>query len=381
MLYFYYIHKIYIELIQIIINKFKFQKNLILKFINKSFKFVFFKVIYMNIKNKILILNIPTYNDYCISFIMKFVLEDFFTSKYFFRRVRTSFEFFNNIRKWANIKWCLKGQFLNFLDILDYLLIGQYIYFYIQDIFILNLYFQFISVGYWLKKTNLLFYYYFGKKNSLGCLLIDIYLIELDKFIINFTVHFNLLFCNCKFFSKKKKIFYIRFGFVWFIGFSMFFKWILVLKKKLSFLLSNYLRLFFKKTAIKLISLRSSSIFFGGIEIKSLKSVDNVQLYCPIHKLLLNFKNLGFLKYYNNLLVPCAQRKWLSLECSDLFWRYYVLKIRLFNLYFFVTNFTTLYILKYFLKMSLIFTLGRKLKLSKKQIVFQFKSSLFKWMF
>ncbi|MBS1736532.1 MAG: hypothetical protein JSS98_08000 [Bacteroidetes bacterium] len=43
-----------------------------------------------------------------------------------------------------------------------------------------------------------------------------------------------------------------------------------------------------------------------------------------------------------------------------------------------MTNFTTLYILKYFLKMSLIFTLGRKLKLSKKQIVFQFKSSLFK---
>lgn len=380
MLKFYYFNQIYIQLIKILIlSKFNFKKNLILKLLNKSFTFVFFKVLLITVKRKIMFIHIPTYTDYCISFIMKNILEEVFKSKFQFGITNNSFDFFNNIRKWTNVKWCLKGRFINFLNQVDFFLVGQYLFFYTKDIFFLNLYFRFISAGYWYKKTNLLFSYYFGQKHSFGFLLVNIYLYELDRFIQNYIQHWNLLFFNVKLYLKKK-IFYIRFGLFWFLGLNGSFNVVSFLKQKLYIFFYIYLGLSLRKHDTQIISLLTSSIFCFGVEIKSLQSFAFIQLFCPIRKVLFNFLNLGFLKYYKNKLIPCAQRKWVSLDCSDLFWRYYLLKIRLFNLYFFVTNFSVLFMLKYFLKMSLIFTLGRKLKLSKKQITFKFKSSLFKWM-
>ncbi len=311
---FYYRKQIYIKLIkQLIKSKFNFENNLIVNVFNNSFKSIFFKVVFINVKNKIFLVSIPTFIDYGISFIMKSVLEDFFKSKFKFRFINKSGDFFNNLREWINVKWCVKGKFDSFFDQVDLFLVGQYLYFYIQDIFILNLYFRFFSVGYWLKNTTILFYSYFGKKYSLGYLLVDLYFFELDKYLKNYIKYFNFFFLKKGFSLKNSVFFYVRIGFLWFLGICGSFQMVLFLRKKFFSLLFSFLRISLKKQNTQIISLLGSSFFLWGVEIKSLHSGIGIQILCPLQKLLLIFNVLGFLKYYKKKLIPCAQRKWLSL--------------------------------------------------------------------
>jgi len=380
MLQFYYINTIYLKLIKQIFYKIKLKNHVILQFMNKTFYFLFFKVLIIKKAKQVQIISIPTYTDYLITFVMQNVLEEILRKKCNFKVLKNSFDFFNEFRYWPNIKWCLKGCITQIFSQINLFLIGQLLFKHISDILILNLYFRFISSGYFLEKSNSLFFYFFSMETTLGYLLINIYLHELDQFMVNFIKYKIFIFQKESYICVNNLCFYLRVGFFWFVGLVGEKKIILCLKKKLIYYLFRYLHLRIKEKNIQIINLFISSFFFFGLEIKSSKSRNFIQLLCPIQILLFNLKNLGFLKYSKNKLVSCAQRKWLAFTSADIFWKYYLLKLRLFKLYFFATNFSILFVLQYFLKISLIFTLGRKLQLTKKQISIKFKSSLVKWM-
>lgn len=380
MLQLYYSSTIYFKLIKKIIFQVKLKKKVILKLMNKTFYFLFFKVLTIKKLNQVDIISIPTYTDYLITSIMKNVLEEILKKKCNLKILQNSFDFFKVLRYWPNIKWCLKGCITQFFTQVNLFLLGQFLFEHIRDILVLNLYFRFISVGYFFEKSNLLFYYFFSKETALGYLLINLYLYELDNFMHNFIQHESFICFKKSVKFSQIQYFYLRVGFFWFVGLVGDLKIIFFLKKKLLLYFYQYLHLKINKKNIQIVNLFISSFFFFGIEIKSIKTENYLQLLCPMRVILFNFKMLGFLKYFKNKVVPCAQRKWLFLSSADIFWKYYLLKLRLFKSYFFVTNFSMLLTLQYFLKMSLIFTLGRKLQLTKKQISSKFKSSLLKWM-
>lgn len=376
----YYSVKIFLKLIKKVKEKYKLKKNLILKFWTKTFCFLFFKILVVHSCGKLHLVSLPTYTDYLISFFMKTVLEDIFEKVFKFIVLKNSFDFFMKIRDWVGVRWCLRGKISNFFMQVDLFLIGQFLFNYSADFLILNLYFRFISAGYFLKQSYFLFYFIFSIDNSFGFFLINIYLFELDIFMYNYIqnyIYFPMLDFDYK---NRNSLFYIRVGFSWFLGVVGSFRFLIFFKTKLFAYLFKYLHLIILMENILLLNLLKNSFLIWGVIIKSKTKVLKIQLMCPIYLLLIRFKNLGFLKYYKVKLIPCAQRKWLSLCSFEIFWKYYLLKLLLFKFYFFVTNFTKLLILQYFLKMSLIFTLGRKLQLSKKQVSQKFKSNLLTWM-
>lgn len=305
-----------------------------------------------------------------ISFIKKIleeVLENIFlTHNYAFRIHENIFGLFENVHTWTNVAWCIKGQITKFFTQIDFFLLGQFLFNNIKDILILNLFFRFIGAGYFSITSNLLFCCYLGKDSSLIYLLVNIYLHHFDKFIDSL--------------KKKTQIFFVRFGFLWLLGCSGSYHSVILLRKKIIFYFIKYLHLVHLIRDIKIFNLMHTSFFFKGVEIKKIFSLSSsLLLYCPIKLLLYNFKKLGFFKRYKNKVIPCAQRKWLSLDITEIFWKYYLLKNRLFKFYFFVDNFQSLLRLYSFLKLSLIYTLGRKLQLSKKKIIQKFKYSLKMW--
>lgn len=91
------------------------------------------------------------------------------------------------------------------------------------------------------------------------------------------------------------------------------------IKKQLLLYLCNYLSLLVFNINLQIVHLLTSSLFFLGIKIKSVEYMRSILLICPLSFLLYNFKILGFLKYFNGRLLPCAQRKWLSLSSADIF--------------------------------------------------------------
>lgn len=99
------------------------------------------------------------------------------------------------------------------LSQINLFLVGQFLFLHINDIFILNLYFRFISVGYFLEKSNCLFDHFFSMETTLGYLLINIYLYELDRFMINF-IKYEIFISYNKFLKSNNNLcFYLRVGF------------------------------------------------------------------------------------------------------------------------------------------------------------------------
>ncbi len=98
MLQFYYINTIYLKLIKQIFYKIKLKNHVILQFMNKTFYFLFFKVLIIKKAKQVQIISIPTYTDYLITFVMQNVLEEILRKKCNFKVLKNSFDFFNEFR-------------------------------------------------------------------------------------------------------------------------------------------------------------------------------------------------------------------------------------------------------------------------------------------
>ena len=94
----YYKNTIYLKLIRQLIQKIKLNKCVILKLVNKTFYFLFFKVLIIKKAPKVQIISIPTYTDYLITSVMQNVLEEILKIKCHFKILKNSFDFFNEFR-------------------------------------------------------------------------------------------------------------------------------------------------------------------------------------------------------------------------------------------------------------------------------------------
>lgn len=155
--------------------------SIILQLKSKTFKFLpHQKFCIKTVSN---IISIPSLVDCLVIFVLKNILDTIFGFyfKGFKKRQCLSFAL-KKVRNWINVKICLKGIFKNLFKRIDVRLLGQFIAKYVKDPFILNLYFNFIKVGYLNFKSHLFFCKYLGLENSLCFTLLNIFLYKFDLF-------------------------------------------------------------------------------------------------------------------------------------------------------------------------------------------------------
>lgn len=373
----------YIRFVNFIVCKLYFKKEIIKKILTNSFVFIFYKIISPE-SFKILskCISIPTYTDFIVLYNIKSLLEDILKENIGFTVYKDFESCFKTLRQWSGVTWCCKSFISSFFKQIDFFLLGQILFKNFNDILIVNLYFRFLAVGYFFEKSILLFYDFLGKYNSLGFLLINLYLYQVDLYMNNWVS--NDLFLLKHFTGEWKNyssIFYLRFGFLLLICITTFFKVIIFLRNSFFYFLYSHLNLRIQKKYIKFYYLPLQAFSFCGIIIQGfMDNKTHLIFICPIKRLIINLKYLGFIKNFNSKIVPCAQRRWLSLNLQEIFWKYYLLKKQLFRFYFFVNNFNQLFRLIYYLKMSLVFTIGRKLQITKLAVEKKYKYNLWKWM-
>jgi group II intron reverse transcriptase/maturase len=221
--------------------------------------------------------------------------------------------------------------------------------------------------------------------------------------------------------SKEKiltRVYYVRYADDWLVGVTGSKKTALEIKERISKYLKEQLKLDLNEIKTKVTHMTRSRAFFLGVEIKTtdlryarslrskymrngktftrLPSTGRVKMYAPIKKLIEKLKQNGFAKevklpekvgYIINKkghkkvvklpecrtrIVPCAQKKFIMMEISQMMTRYEAVLRGYLNYFYFVDNFSNLHHVMYILKYSLICTVARKLRLNTAKVIKKF---------